>query len=411
MRQAKKEGINSKLYLDSKYYLVESGSALRAEMGDRITPGELSFLKEKLPSKQVCRFLRNADTVLSVVEQDSFYPHLQRKERKERILDQMVWREKHGHYSNAYNEYGLDIVGFRNPDDYLDRYEFRELKDGPHHGGVDPKRYEMVSVDKLLFYSYMEKAAPGITPKVHFAFSDGRVVAPYGSGSSIADALQGLAAGAYACKVRAGQKGKGFYKIEKTSEGRFVFDDGECSRGEFFKSIRKGSYILQDYIEQDPSVSRLSPAGVSTIRIATVRCGTRASVFYSLLRMSSTPNAKVDNASQGGTFVGIEDQTGRLRKFGFYDDDVHYRNTIETHHPVSGLEYEGFQLPLWGDVVSLVKDLHKRFFRGFMLIGWDVALTENGPVVLEINTNPCTKMAQIANGGLQRKWNELSSRE
>lgn len=412
MRKAKRErGLNSRAFIEGGYCESASSPSSLADRGaslpEGVTSEELDYLEANLPKNQVRRFLRNAGTVLPIVDQDSFYPEKPRKPRKERILDQMIWREKHGHYSNAYNEYGLDVVGFRDPDEYLDRYEFRELKSKPHHGRVNPVRYEMMSINKLWFYSYMEKLAPGLTPRVYFAFQDGAVVVPYKSSLSVDAALDSLSPGMYACKVQTGQKGKGFFKVEKTLQGKLLFNDGGDDRTSFVEAVADGLYILQDYVKQSETISRLSSASVNTIRVATLRCRKNAHVFYALIRMSSSPDAKVDNASQGGTFVGIDESTGRLRKYGYYDDDVNYKNIIETRHPVSGVKYEGYQIPFWNDIVALVEGMHRLYFKGFLLIGWDIALTDDGPVVLEINSNPCTKMAQIANGGLQRKWDEL----
>ena len=372
---------------------------------------ELAYLVKCLPYAQARRFVRNTQTVLSIVDRESFYPNLPRKPREERLLDQMIWREKHGHYNNAYNEYGLDVVGLRNADDYFDRYEMRERKDDLHHAGIDPRRYEMMSINKLWFYSYMEKVAPGTTPLVRLAFRFGKVVTPYNHFASIQKALDSLPAGVFACKRLVGEKGKGFFKVEKLEDGSFVFNAGDDTLEGFKNSLRHGSYILQDYVVQHPAVSALSAGSVNTIRIATMRYHKKAHVFYALIRMSAVKEAQVDNASQGGTFVGIDEETGRLRKYGMYDDDIHYRPVMETRHPVTGVTYEGYQIPYWKEIVQLVTTLHRQYFGGLILIGWDIAVTEQGPMVLEINSNPCSKMAQMANGGLQKKWDELKEAE
>lgn len=102
--------------------------------------------------------------------------------------------------------------------------------------------------------------------------------------------------------------------------------------------------------------------------------------------------------------MGIDLETGRLRKYGSYYYEYHH----DTNHPVSGVKYEGYQIPCWNEITRMVVDLHQ-YFRGFLVLGWDIALTENGPVVVEINSSPCSKMAQMANGGLKEKWECLKA--
>jgi len=53
-------------------------------------------------------------------------------------------------------------------------------------------------------------------------------------------------------------------------------------------------------------------------------------------------------------------------------------------HPKTGISFEGFQLPLWSEACRLVKETSFKFLP-IRTIGWDVALTPNGPCILEGN--------------------------
>ena len=54
-------------------------------------------------------------------------------------------------------------------------------------------------------------------------------------------------------------------------------------------------------------------------------------------------------------------------------------------HPLTGLPLAGFQLPLWQEACSLVLATAPKFLP-LRAIGWDVALTPQGPVILEGNS-------------------------
>lgn len=54
-------------------------------------------------------------------------------------------------------------------------------------------------------------------------------------------------------------------------------------------------------------------------------------------------------------------------------------------HPLTGRDFAGFQLPLWQEACELVMHTAPKFLP-LRAIGWDVALTPLGPVILEGNS-------------------------
>ena len=44
----------------------------------------------------------------------------------------------------------------------------------------------------------------------------------------------------------------------------------------------------------------------------------------------------------------------------------------------------GFQVPYWNEIRSLVCDAHL-VFPGYLCQGWDIAICEDGPKILEVN--------------------------
>jgi len=60
------------------------------------------------------------------------------------------------------------------------------------------------------------------------------------------------------------------------------------------------------------------------------------------------------------------------------------KQTTNPGHPRTGRGIVGFQIPYWGDLLALVENAQKAF-PGFICPGWDIALCEDGPKVLEVN--------------------------
>ncbi|MCF2621001.1 sugar-transfer associated ATP-grasp domain-containing protein [Collinsella tanakaei] len=404
IRRAKREkGIGSRDYVKKRLYDPKS-QPKQLVIPEGISSEEAAYLKENLSPSWYRKALRDSKILLGIVDADSYFPDRPRKPRNERMLDNMLWRKKHGFYNKLYNEFGLDVANFRNQDDYIERYEYVRYNSAPHHGNVIPERYRMMAINKMWFYSYMQAICPGLTPKMIYVFRDGDVILPYESGMSIEDALCKLPEGTYACKQLNGAFGKGFYRVDRGPGDEVLLNNGHDSIEDFINDMNHGSYILQDFVHQHPAISNLCPNSVNTVRIVTLRYHKKAHVFYALLRMASRADSSVDNATQGGTFVGIDENTGKLMKYGHY----FYRGEGETAHPVTGTVYEGYEIPYWDQIMKMVVELHE-YFRGMVIIGWDIALTENGPVILEINSKPCTRMAQLAHGGLQKKWDSLKN--
>lgn len=163
--------------------------------------------------------------------------------------------------------------------------------------------------------------------------------------------------------------------------------------------FKKEPYIIQEYLLQHPTMSKLNPSSVNTIRVTTTKFNANPHLFTAIARIGVT-NTLVDNAVAGGTCVGVDCETGKLMKYGCY-----HSKAKETTHPVSGIEYEGYQIPYWSEIVEIVKYLHSYFY-GFPSLGWDIAITETGPKIIENNYDWDFGIQQQIFGGLRTRWDE-----
>jgi hypothetical protein len=64
-------------------------------------------------------------------------------------------------------------------------------------------------------------------------------------------------------------------------------------------------------------------------------------------------------------------------------------------HPDSGAPIEGFALPYWREVRELAITAH-RTFPAMVSVGWDIAITASGPVLVEGNAVWCVDLAQMS---------------
>ena len=362
------------------------------------------FAKETIISEEV---MQKIEKVVDAPSCFAGVDGLVRKGRKDRIKDMIEWYEKNGTVGKRYNDYGLDIKSFRNQDDFLSVKTYDGERRHLHHGDIRPREYKYLARDKLEFYKEMKKGKlANKTPKINYSVQYGKVIYPESkSNLGTPKAIKSLGDGKYICKPQYGRWGQGIYVIEKKKGVISFFDknSNKVKANRFFEKIYNVPYVIQKYVVQHKKLSKLNPSSLNTMRIVTTRYNEDVHILGAFLKMGCN-KAVIDNAHAGGTFVGINSKNGKLRKYGCHYST--FNKKAELCHPVSHVKYEGYKLPYWEEVMKLVKDAHK-VFSGLSSAGWDVAITEKGPVIIELNMEYSLKGFQTANGGIKEKWHKL----
>lgn len=116
---------------------------------------------------------------------------------------------------------------------------------------------------------------------------------------------------------------------------------------------------------------------------------TPAQHYRSVLRMP-TANSDVDNFAAGGIAAGVDDN-GRLKPAVGKQKGYSYMDS----HPVTGGRIKGEKLFCWEEVVDLAKNTHD-LVSDVYSIGWDIAWTKQGAVIIEANMGWCADLAQMA---------------
>lgn len=346
------------------------------------------------------------EAINRIADGATLHPDLPRKPREERVNDLANWLNRYHYHCAGYNELGFDVAGFDRWDEYVEHYtghleEFENLPFYRYGGILAPRPADaIISDDKYLFYTYVNDILPGCTPKVYLKMRAGQVLPGPNEEKNGLDEIAKLPDGVYICKPSNAACGKAVVKLEV--RGHKLILPRRMTLRAFSKALRSRPYVVQEYIRQHPALAAFNPASVNTVRIITARFHRTVHYYTAILRVGVGDNV-VDNAAAGGTFVHIDEESGTLGKFGLY-----HNRPAELKHPVSGLAYEGFQIPFWKESVDLVKFLH-RFFPFSPTLGWDVAITEKGPVVIENNYDWSYDAMQHAAGGLRAKLNELKN--
>lgn len=270
-----------------------------------------------------------------------------------------------------------------------------------HFSGREKYNYLALLRDKLVFGQYV--ASLGFpTPKNTFIYQQRNLYNL--STGKIAGAEDLLAEdNEYFCKLIYGECGKGIYKV--SVKGHILYVDGkERNISDFFMELGDNSFLFQEAISQHETISSIYPLSINTMRIVTLRDANGVPQYLdSIIRIGAGGNV-VDNWAAGGLVVGINED-GTMRKAGIREFKVN-GEVYHTVHPDTGVSFEGIKIPFFKESIEMAKRLHS-FMPTIGAIGWDVAITPDGPCFIEGNDNFELSLNQVGNGGLKKKWYKI----
>lgn len=231
--------------------------------------------------------------------------------------------------------------------------------------------------DKLGFSNYCRARDLPVTP-ILAAFEQGRrsdgAVSPLPASDLFVKRTRGRGG------VRAG--------LWRYAHGRYRDRDGrildeKALLAEITQLSRREPFIIQRREVNHPATVDLSPTALATVRIVTVinEQGVGEPI-RAAFRMGQAVDSIVDNFHAGGIASAVEMESGRL---GPATDLGQYPSVgWLDHHPATGAAITGRMLPLWPELRELAARAHGHF-GDRLVIGWDIALTPQGLVIVEGN--------------------------
>ncbi|HLU45621.1 MAG TPA: sugar-transfer associated ATP-grasp domain-containing protein [Natronosporangium sp.] len=259
-------------------------------------------------------------------------------------------------------------------------------------GGADLEAVAPVN-DKPAFAARAQAAALPVVPTLARLAPGGQV-----------EQFAPLPAADLFVKLAAGKGGRGAQKWRYLADqDRYhrLGDGAEVARDQFLSWLAAhtpdASLIVQPNLVNHPDLADLALDAVATCRIITIldESGVPEPVI-AIFRMPATRGAIVDNLHRGGVAAPVDITTGMLGPAsGYATEGVVTRHR---HHPVSGAQIDGRKLPLWEQVRQLACQAHTAF-QPRVLVGWDIGIGPDGPVLIEGNEQPGVD-------GLQRLHNQ-----
>ena len=201
-----------------------------------------------------------------------------------------------------------------------------------------------------------------------------------------------------------GKGGRGAHRWDYLGNGLHRSSDGKQldTMGMLFSIAAEswsGARMIQPRIRNHPDLEPLNNDALATVRgLTCLNESGDPELLGAVLRMAIGDNHVVDNLHAGGIAAAVGLDSGRLGPASNLGMDCSLGWL--GRHPTSGAQIAGFRLPHWEEFRAFTEGAH-RAFSDRIMVGWDVAITPQGLILVEGNGAPDLDIMQRA---YRRGW-------
>jgi glutathione synthase/RimK-type ligase-like ATP-grasp enzyme len=173
--------------------------------------------------------------------------------------------------------------------------------------------------------------------------------------------------------------GKGIFKLK-------VADYADTSAlWDYLKNKNIG--VVEEVVVQHHVLSEIHPFSVNTLRIMTIMVDNVPYIPCVYLRIGNGKH--VDNLNSGGWGALVDTATGIIPMVAVDKD-----GKVAERHPLTGAMIKGVQMPFFEEAKAMCKKA-AYVVEGINIVGWDISVTENGPLLIEGNPFPGNDLTQL----------------
>lgn len=148
---------------------------------------------------------------------------------------------------------------------------------------------------------------------------------------------------------------------------------------EYYRAKVAGFPVMfEELISQSDRMAQFNKSSVNTVRFATLLIDDTLIPLFSFLKIGRS-GSFVDNGAQGGIVVNVDTETGLLTTDGRSELGESFVCVPDT-----SIQIKGQNLPDWEQLIDLVNKAARRC-KTVPYVGWDVAHTDDGWVIVEAN--------------------------
>ena len=329
----------------------------------------------------IYKFLRKKgyqDYMISILIKEVYNDFFKNKQT---TLKEKIWSYKMGFISSKIKNYGLTDSNYK---DFLNDFDYYRLY--PLNSPNWSKLIDDKLTTKYVLGKYM--------PEYYFNIdAKGKIIAMqdyYKKDVNVEDVIDLIKEKKIlAFKLSGGSLGVGFYKV--SFNGDFYINSKKISEQEIINFIKNlKNYLITEFIIVHDDIKKYYSKSANTLRVMVINEeGNNPKIANSFMRFGTSKTGSVDNASAGGIFTIVDVQNGR-----YFDAKRVQNNELISCpiHPDSKLVIEGF-LPHWDMIKEKLIDI-SLYLPGLKYAGFDIAITNKGFKIIEINSHQDVKWYQ-----------------
>ena len=285
--------------------------------------------------------------------------------------------------------------------EYMNRFEmksglYRYLRD--YNGGlpIPAERSTACIKDKACFMSRCRKFGIATAP-ILLRVTNGEII-------PVDWNKPGLPETDLFVKPLNGQGGRNITRWDYLGSGEYRRNDGKLAvPDQVLEDLRQASqrraFLVQPRLVNHREIADLGNGTLATVRVMSCRNEQGDfEVTNAVFRMARSSAVVVDNYHAGGIAANVDIHTGELGR----GTRGAWGSTVDgwyEQHPETGVQILHRKLPCWTELLDLVHYAHGSAFSDQVVIGWDVALLDSGPCLIEINKAPDLDIIQRIGSG------------
>lgn len=253
---------------------------------------------------------------------------------------------------------------------------------------LNPVRYYSLARNKYIAHKMLDNTGVRKSELYCYYQPEARYIASNESANDIAGVLLILQAkGVQSCVIKTTESSHGdnVWVIKsfdyKDSDALMTRFDGQIIK--LSDVLGKEALIFESVVRQTKQFASFNESSVNTVRfMTTLYPDGSAKVIATFIKIGRAGKC-VDNAGGGGNVdVCVDTETGEI-KYAIQYDGWRKIKDIEKH-PDSGTQLNGVVIENWQSIKEEVIKF-QQCFPYCKAAGWDIAITDNGPVAIEVN--------------------------
>jgi len=268
-------------------------------------------------------------------------------------------------------------------------------------GGETSLRWHAAADDKLLFQSAMAGAGLAVPPLRATVHPSRRIpsVPALADETDVTGFLIDPASYPFFAKPIDGKYSLGVFRADgydRASGQIMMHGSGRSAIADCVRTLLEhpAGYLLQRALEPHPAIAAAGGDRLWSVRLLLLLSSAGPEVAQAVAKIPTGANVADNFWRQGNLAAAVNPDTGVIERVvqGTGKDQA-----VDVDHPDTGVNLRGMAIPDWFVAVGLCARAAVTL-PGIRTQSWDVALTDTGPVLLEVNWGGDLNLAQLAWG-------------